>query len=871
MPFQPQKGEAMHNISESLKKQREQILTDSSEEMLGRHTSLLEIALISLYNRLANQLDFDTEQFRASGAIIALEAFGRGLVGPRQTIPVLFLKADSSPWKESWLDEITAPLTEAGWKIEALQGTVGSLMERVNRDFGFLPRLLDSRYISGNRQLADQLDKALEAAIDARQNDLLNRLEGDVGSRSRLLDDPDAWLEPDLERNPGALPEIAAIRAGCRIVSNIRGLEDAIFQGYLTRQEVDFLLKAEKTYVRVLTLLRTISNDSTGCLRFDDQELLARKLGYSAMSGFLPVEAFMQEIYRLFHGVSCVAGEFWERLRESRLEGESGDGAGAETLEEGLLVKSRRIYIQTEHYPVTAGHLVHLFSTAAKHKLDFANVTRQWIRHNRNVLDTAAGDSKVKEELLNLIRWDDADLKVVRRFYNLRLASSLIPGLGSVHGLAQHDAFHIYPVHEHHLRTLSELKKLLAGQYAEAEPELTLIARGMDDPIWLLVSGFLHDIGKSSGRGHAAHGAEMVPTIARRLGLSADESDMVQFMVAQHLLLMDNASLRDLADEEMLAKCALIVRTPERLDLLAALSFADMAATGPKAIRKWRDTPAIALYERLRHLLEKGEPSPQAIAERIEHIRAQVAIEVEDISDSAELEDYFSRLPPRYLLSMSPAAIARHLRMQWELKRSGEDLIWQALESDGVAEITLISRHMPGLLWRAAGILTLRDMNIMEAQVFTMNDDVMLLIFKCRSLAKGKGGEDLGAVQTAMTKLLQGKMAIDYRIALHAEDGAHDSRPARQSPSQILIDNEGSQMYTILEVYTLDRVGLLYTISRALYELQIRIWIAKITTKIDQVADVFYIQTHRGEKVTDPEQIEEIKNALRYWLEGSGR
>ena len=159
----------------------------------------------------------------------------------------------------------------------------------------------------------------------------------------------------------------------------------------------------------------------------------------------------------------------------------------------------------------------------------------------------------------------------------------------------------------------------------EAEPELTQIAQGVEDPTLLYLAGLLHDIGKSSGRGHALHGGEMIPAVARRLGLNDEETDLLQFLVAQHLLLMDNASMSDLADDEMVANCAATIGTPERLDLLALLSLADMVATGPKGYQKWRDTPVIALYKRIRHLLEKGEPSSQAISERLAHIRSQVA------------------------------------------------------------------------------------------------------------------------------------------------------------------------------------------------------------------------------------------------------
>jgi [protein-PII] uridylyltransferase len=503
-------------------------------------------------------------------------------------------------------------------------------------------------------------------------------------------------------------------------------------------------------------------------------------------------------------------------------------------------------------------------------EMGLANVTRQWVRHHCNALDAAGGDQTVREELLALIRADAPELPVLRQFYSQGLMVSLIPELSAAHGLVQHDAFHLYPVHEHHFRTLTEMKKILKGDYGDVEPELTQVARGVEDPALLFLAGLLHDIGKSSGRGHAAHGGEMIPAIARRLGLSAEESDLLQFLVAQHLLLMDNASMRDLGDDEMVANCASLIGAPERLDFLALLSLADMMATGPKGYQKWQDTPVMALHARIRHLLEKGEPSPQAIHERIVQIRSQVAREVSDLMDAVELEEYFSNLSPRYLLSMFPGTIARHLRMARQLCRSKEPLVLEVICGDGLAEITLVSREMTGLVSRAAGILTLHDLDIRGAQVFAMNDGVIILIFQCRFGESAGADPDWEAVSEDLKRLLEGKIALSYRIAAHADGRGRLEPPLRKTPSQILIDNESNARCTILEVYTLDRAGLLYTITRTLFELQIRIFVAKIATKVDQVADVFYILTSQGEKVTDPERIREIRDALLFWLDGPG-
>ena len=223
-------------------------------------------------------------------------------------------------------------------------------------------------------------------------------------------------------------------------------------------------------------------------------------------------------------------------------------------IEEGIVARAGKIYIQTDRYPATPERLVHLFAVCARRGLGMANVTRQWISHNKNVLDAASGDPCVKDEFLDLLRADSPEVPVLRRFYDYGLMTALIPELASVHGLVQHDQFHLYPVQEHHLRTVAELKKTIAGVYSEEEPELTVTATDLGDPAPLLLAGLLHDVGKSSGSGHAARGGEMIPAVARRLGLSSQEADTVQFLVSQHLLLLDSASLRDLADQEMLSE-----------------------------------------------------------------------------------------------------------------------------------------------------------------------------------------------------------------------------------------------------------------------------------------------------------------------------
>ncbi|ROQ89545.1 [protein-PII] uridylyltransferase family protein [Desulfosoma caldarium] len=860
----------MESMVESLRRQREQLAHGADEEALRRHMSLLEIAVISLHNRLVNRMASESERFRSSGAILAMGHFGRGLLGPQDPVSLLWLRAETFPWDESAQREIVAPLVEAGWQVSLQCATIPELLEELESRRDFFFELLDTRYLSGNRQLAAELDHALDDFIASHQRALFDLLYHGIRGRQARFSIPENWLEPDMLESPGALKDIDSIRFAGRILLDVHCFDDAIFQGYLTRREVDRLQSAEKKLLKWLNLLRSVKGHRHSVLDFKVQEILAEKLGYSGRSGFLPVESFMQEVHETLHEVFCVSSEFCERLQEIGKIGSAPVSLGPKVkVEEGLFLVGGRLHVDPGRVEPTAANLVRLYALAAQHRVGFSSATRRWLEHHRSVVETAFEDPGVLKAFLQLLASDDGHVTVIRRFYNDGFLRALVPESALVHALVQHDAFHVYPVHEHHLRTLRELKRLKIGEYQDEEPELTALAQEMADNPWLSLAALFHDLGKHAGHHHAKHGADMFPLIARRLGMSSDGADLVTFLIRHHLLLMDTASMRDLGDMELLIQCARTVEDLEKLHLLMLLSFADMMATGPRAVQKWRETPVHELYRRLLDLLEKGEPGEKVLAERLQRLKEAVCEKVADVVDPSRLEEHFRDLPPRYVLTSSPKAVARHLRLEMELGPEPDAFVWEVEKENGGVEITVLSREIPGFLAKVAGILTLHDLDIRDARVFTKKNGVMILVFGCRFVIPRQEAPDWASVRADLRRLLQGRLALDYRIAAHA--AAKGSSPVRTlipSPSRVLLDNDSAKEYTIVEVYTMDRPGLLYTITRTLLDLQVRIHVAKITTKVDQVADIFYIKNHRGEKVTDREQVEELRRALLFYLDG---
>ena len=272
----------------------------------------------------------------------------------------------------------------------------------------------------------------------------------------------------------------------------------------------------------------------------------------------------------------------------------------------------------------------------------------------------------------------------------------------------------------------------------------------------------------------------------------------------------------------------------------------------------------LELYQCLLHRLERGDPDARAVAARLLSLKRQVAELLGDEMTKEELNYHFEQVPPRYLLMATPEEVVNQYRLERQLEK--EDLAWRVEERQGMWELMLMSRSPLGLFARAAGILTLNQLDIRKARTHTKQNGVAFQTFEVSAL-KPKMEISWEKVMGDLNKALQGRLALDYRLALHAADHRKKRRRAPAKPDEVVVDNHSSDQYTIIEVYTTDRPGLLYAITRTMLDLQLQVFLAKISTRIDQVADIFYVLTQEGKRVEEPEQVEEIKQALLFSLQ----
>ena len=440
---------------------------------------------------------------------------------------------------------------------------------------------------------------------------------------------------------------------------------------------------------------------------------------------------------------------------------------------------------------------------------------------------------------------------------------AFIPEFQGISNRIQYDEYHLYPVDKHLLRTVHVIQQL-SGEDRSGEPLFARLHRELKNKVLLMWAALLHDVGKGAPTAdHSESGADMVRRILTEKGLTPEEVAAVEFLVREHLYLIKTATRRDIHDEETAIACARRIKDAERLKMLYLLTVADSMATGPAAWNDWTSHLLRGFFLKVLNVLEKGELASDKATAVMEGKREALLAAAGSEAARRRVENLFPALSPRYLLSVPVENISGHLDLFHRLEKA--DFVWDIRPSaeGATRKVTVCAQDRPGLMASLAGVFTLNNINILDVQVFTWRNRTALDVFEVTpppdpifEEEKWRRAED------HLHAVLAG--ALDLAAALQPRlDAARGVKPrTARRPHRVRVDNTSSSFFTIIEVFTYDFPGLLYSIADVLFRCELDIWVAKIATKVDQVVDVFYVRDLSGQKVDNPDRVSAIKEAL---------
>jgi [protein-PII] uridylyltransferase len=437
----------------------------------------------------------------------------------------------------------------------------------------------------------------------------------------------------------------------------------------------------------------------------------------------------------------------------------------------------------------------------------------------------------------------------------------------------QHDIYHVYTVDQHSLYAVATLKAIARGELRQDYPEICDAYPLIKDTRALFVGLLLHDVGKPLGSGHAEKGAVMSERIARQLGLGADEVAMVEFLVREHLEMGHNSQRRDLQDPSLLDFFARICGTEERMRQLFVLTFCDLTSTGPKTMTTWKYELLYELYDRTLKYMRRGPDLLAAErAELVEERQQKVARLLGELGGWSTAVEAFAGLPDRYFAEQDAETIAEHVRLMRSRSQPCAMAITHS-ERGTFSELVLVADDTPGLLSKVAGVLFANRIDILDAAIYVREPvpgmhvrGEALDIFRIRKEPDGAVTDEgrIAALRRDMEAALSGKVTVEALVAKRPRNSPLYQRAKPQvKATEVNVDNDASLAFTIVEVFTEDKPGVLYTITHTLAQQGVDIHRSRVGVAADRVADIFYVRDDATEqKIEDANRIAALSEAL---------
>ena len=812
---------------------------------------------------------------KISFALVAVGGYGRRELCIHSDIDIIIVFGSKIPKSAKMLtDEIFFPLWDMGLDLGYGVRTLKDCLSLSKNDFEVLTSLMDSRFIGGDSKLFWSLnEKIAEKVLEKRAADFIVWLKEKNRSRMERYGDASFLLEPNLKEGIGGLRDYHHILWSAKAIFKLITPKDLEYQGKVSHNEYLGLRKNIEFILLVRNHLHLLSNRKNDQLDFINQEKIARKVGFEDNHGILGVEQFLGKLHRSMAFVKTINQGFFENhFPENSI---TLKDTGRLVLQKGIYLQRGRLYFDSAT-SILSDHLllINIFEQSALNGVPLSLESRRLVGEFLYLIDKDFIESgSAAHAFVNIVNSGNSMISLDQMF-DTGLLEKYLPEFDRIKDRVQYDAYHKFPVGRHSLETLRNLKDLSLHQ----EFLLVDIFSDLTSHESLFLAALFHDIGKN-GDNHAVAGAKITSNILKRLDMDDVVIQDVKFLVENHLLLAETATRRDLNDEKVVVQCARRVGSLERLKMLYLLTWADSKATGPKAWNEWTSNLVQELFFKIMHIFKNEELATPQASEKFEKTKSEVSRQMKGKIIESELEKIFDVMSPRYVLNTNPHKITEHLSLfkiyqDMNEKYPNSAFAFNAVEDElkNCWEISILAKDRPGIFSDLAGVFALNNISIFSAEAYTWRDGTAVDVFKVTSpLDAFDPHRTWKKVEEDLALTFDGKLYLGYRLEKKAAPSIISKNLPPSRPPKIAFDNESSDFFTLIEVFADDRVGLLHIITRCLFELRIDIRIAKIATKGDQVADVFYVRDLVGQKLEDQEHLNEIENALLYQIKTFGR
>lgn len=806
--------------------------------------------------------------------LIAVGGYGRRELLPHSDIDLLLLCSDSAIQdNQATLEAFITFLWDTNLNIGHSVRTITQCVKLAAEDITIVTNLMESRVLAGDNQLHLTLLPLIAPDNIWPSRDFFEAKISEQIARHKKLNNTEYNLEPNLKTSPGGLRDIQTIGWVAKRHFNTQSIDELVDLAFLTNEEYTIMVEGQSFLLKMRFALHMITGREEDRLLFDHQTKLTQYFGYIDSEKSLAVEQMMKQYYRWALALSELNDMIMQLYDETILR-------ACEPIDTMSLNPRFRIHngcIETTNETIfqkTPSALLEIFFLMTQHMhIDRvrASTIRQ-IRENRHLInDEFRQDPKNKQCFIDILRSPRRVASIMKLMQRYGVLGKYIPAFGEVIGQSQHDLFHIYTVDTHTLRVLQYMREFTYDDRSEKHPIATTIMKKVEKKDLLYLACLFHDIGKGRGGNHSILGAEDAYAFCILHGYNQRDSNMVTWLVKNHLLMSYTSQKKDISDPDVIRRFALQIGDLNHLDHLFVLTVADINGTNPSLWNSWHASLLRQLYSETKRALRRGLENVVDKKDVIDEKMHQALQKLDDIgADHTITELILSNAGDDYFLRESVSDIV------WQTeaiaKRMDSDvplvLIRQSADTifKGATQIFIHTKDKIHTFALVAAALEQQYLSIVDAKIYSSNSGYTLDTF----LVIDADGKSLELGESRINDI---QNTIEQHLSA---ENTLTTISTRRTPRQLrffslatqtAISQDDKKNYTVLEVITADRPGLLAIIGNIFIEFGIELINAKISTLGERVEDIFFITDHNRQPLLDDQLCNDLQKAIREKLD----
>ena len=814
-------------------------------------------------------------------AIVALGSYGRMELAPYSDIDMMLLHRDhvNEEQLDTLVGSILHPMWDCGLQIgHSVRCPEDCAIRMEDSDDSTLETatsLLESRFVAGDRAFSDKFCNDEMPAffkrfgrrfVEAKFREAIERWAGQSVYRT----------QPNIKDSPGALRDYQLavwIDIASQLSGHLPRLKDRPLVSAAAIED------ASAGYERLLTLrvsLHSLCGRKQDVLDFQMQQSVANDLNYEAADELRAVDVLLKDFYKSATAVHRLAQTVTRRyLEEKAVASKNVEKLKRIRLDDDFTRVGDYLYASRTGMfdgPNWLDLAMHAYVHAARQSIMVGTDIVASIRARLpEIDDDARKESGPRAHFESLMRMRANVGNTLRAMRDTGLLGAYIPEFGEIEGLVLSDAYHDFTVDEHTLLVVRAVDDLYHSVEKNDQFRRTIL-EALPRPHVLRLACLMHDLGKSRGAaGHSERGALMVPAIGERLGFSDSTLRTLILLIKEHLTLSKISQKRDTGDVAMLRDLAARIGTKERMDLLLLLTYCDSISVGQGAYPMWKDALLAELYtDTLRYIDSKesgvftlADTSPQAEEKSLLEERLRKWAEN---NDNRELTlEHCRTVPRRYLVEVGFEDAVLHIEAIRAMREGKRDSISIVRGSGELVDMWVVTNDKPRRFSQVCGAFLSEGVSVVSAIAYTRTDGLILDHFRVAPGMDTAEPDEAFWQKVAgnVDSVLGGQADFLARIENARKRIPRTARVSRKIDPVVRVDNKMSRDYTVVDVKCGDRIGLLYSLSRALSDLSCSIHFAKIATNQGLVTDVFYISELSGGQVTDAEKMLNIRRLLK--------